>query len=148
MKFLVSFLITILASVHVMAEKDCPDYDYKELGWIIHNSSEFESILNDTQQKTVDGVLNSSMVEDIDGIMMTQNSSIEPFLYVKVNTWDVLSTSQDLMYGDIAIFSDLVHPENALEVRWFDGKNKHIVFNDRYMYCISTKQPHSANTIY
>lgn len=127
---------------------DCPDYDYKENGWIIHNSTEFDKILNDVRKLVADGINNSTLVRDLDSFMVTNNSKISPDLFMKVDTWDMTSTSQELMYGDIAILTDLFTPENALEVRWFDGKNKHLVFNDMHMYCISTKQPNASNTIF
>lgn len=142
------FLLMTLICVQSFATVDCPDYDYKENGWVIHNTSEFDQILLDVQSLVANGIDNSTIVEDIDGFLVTNNSQISPDLFMKVNTWDVLSTSQEVMYGDIAIFSDLLTPENALEVRWFDGKNKHIVYNDKYMLCISTKQPVAPNTIF
>ena len=126
----------------------CPDSDYKENGWIIHNSTEFDKILTDVRKLVADGLNNSTLVRDLDSYIVTNNSKISPDLFMKVDTWDMISTAQDVMYGDIAILTDLMTPDNALEVRWFDGKNKHLVFNSTLMHCISTLQPNALNTIF
>jgi len=148
MKMIIYLLSAALITSNAFADKDCADSDYQQNGWIIHNSSDFESIYKETLEKIAQGVSSATMVQDIEGVFMTFNSSIAPELYVKVSTWDILATKEDIMFGDIAIFTDQFNPERALEVRWFDGKDKHIVTNAKYMQCIITKQPSLPNTIF
>lgn len=153
MKRTLTKLITLTAvamifNFNAFAGTDCADNDYKTNGWIIHAPSEFNVRLQNVQATIEKGTKDSSIVEDIQGVLSTMNSSIAPELYVKVTTWDALATSEDVMYGDMAIFYDFFNPERVLEVRWFDGKTKHVVFNKNYMFCIVTKSPSAPNTIF
>ncbi len=128
--------------------QDCVNEDFQKNGWTIHSSSEFETIYKDIRKKTTEGVADKTMVQDIEAMFMTPNSFITPDYYVRATTWDVLATSNDVMYGDIAIFVDHFKPETALEVRWFDGEKRHLVYNDKILSCAVTTRLPIANTIF
>lgn len=147
-KLILGSLIAFFSVAAHAQQIDCADSDFQMNGWVIHDSSEFDTLYKDVSKKVEEGIKNSTLTGDIEGQFMTSNSSIAPDLFVRVNTWDSSTTSQDVMYGDIAILVDHFNPERILEVRWFDGNKKHLVFNKTHMYCIATKQPPVSNTIF
>ena len=144
-----NLLLTVLLLVTTTAFATCDlDNEYENQGWIVHNSSEFEQHLNKVQSIIEFGTLSGEIVEDLDGIIVTRRTHSGSAIYMKTISWDNLITNQDTMFGDLAIFSDNFNPGKFMEVRWFDGNKRHIVYNDKVLNCISIIPPMAVNTIF
>jgi len=121
---------------------------YLDNDWIIHNPKHFNKILKKQSRLISTGLEDGSVEEDLNGTIRTYNAIGGRPVLMKVETFDSLNTDRDLMYGDFAVMVKHFSPEQSLEVRWFDGKQKHVVINSKYMSCISTSVPIAENTIF
>jgi hypothetical protein len=146
MKLLVLPLF-ILISLSVQANICDLNNSYSQRGWVLHDSSEFSEHLKRVQEVINEGLEDGLIEEDLNGVIATNRTIDGSRIYVKTISWDDLKTERDLMYGDMAIFRDHFNTANILEVRWFDGSKKHVVYNDEFLNCISIIPPYAENSI-
>ena len=66
---------------------------------------------------------------------------------VKYEAYDRLSTPRNTMYGDIVFITDS-ESGDLLELRWFDGQKKHVVFNDKLQRGVTELIPPVKNSLY
>jgi uncharacterized protein (UPF0218 family) len=66
---------------------------------------------------------------------------------VQLDSFDRLSTPQPVMYGDVVMVTDLKTGITS-EVRWFDGKTKHVAYNSKFQKCAMDMIPLPTNALF
>lgn len=145
MKKIALFLILIM-NFNLNASECHLGQVYEQSGWTVHHSSEFYSYFSTYHRIIEDGVSAGIFVKDQTGHMMTNATLDNTDLLMKVQTWDDLTTHRSIMFGDFAIFTSQVL-NDPLEIRWFDGQKRHVVFNPSILNCISVIPPYAMNSI-
>jgi hypothetical protein len=141
------FPFLFLLCLCVQAEICDLNNSYIQRGWVIHESSEFSHHLSRVQELIESGLGDGSFEEDLNGVLSTNRTIDGSRIYVRTISWDNLDTDRAIMYGDVAIFTDHFSQGHYLEVRWFDGTRKHVVYNNQYLSCISIIPSFADNTI-
>jgi hypothetical protein len=134
--------IFAVLSINCAAFAACTsDQALAEAGWVIHGTHEFQRIQSQLQ---VDLNKNAAdFVNDMSSNMMSEASQ-RP---IQVNSYDRLSTPQEIMYGDILMIVDLDSGRNS-ELRWFDGQSKHVVYNSEFQSCATNFIPMASNALF
>lgn len=130
------------------ASNNCSmSHSYKSKGWRVHDSSEFLKIEKNVLQRLKEGLEKKSIVYDLSGLIITnQTPSGEPAV-LSATMYDDLMTATDQMYGDIALLEIQNQPGVIVEIRWYEDGLKQIVFNSRFLTCISEAPPFAENSV-
>lgn len=110
-------------------------------GWVIHSSSDFMPISQQVLAKYLER--KTDYVYDTGGFIY----SFEVARIIKFESYDRLATPHDEMYGDIVL---ITVPESGelIELRWYDGQTKHVVFDDEYQCCVTNLIPLVENSLF
>jgi hypothetical protein len=110
-------------------------------GWMVHEPKDFVPITQKVGFLSAEG--KADYVYDTGGFFY---SSVAGRI-VKYEAFDKLATPQNKMYGDIVFITD---PESGdlLELRWFDGDMKHVVFNNKLLRGVTELIPPVTNSLY
>ena len=141
-------IINASASDRLSIEK-CDNYQaYNDSGWVVHTPDSFQSVFENLNKKIELGLENGEIIRDLRGTTRTFNTYGGSPVLMAVETFDSLDTAYEIMYGDYAIMRNHFRKSEVLEVRWFDGVNKNVAINKKYMSCVSTNPPMAFNTIF
>jgi hypothetical protein len=130
---------------------------FEQKGWIIHDSEQFDAIVKDKIQELKSSVESGKTVFDMQGVYENKFSYVY-FELFKTEAWISTPVDYVLRRGDF-VFTTVAASEgyggqdgnkvgDYVEVRWFDGNDKHIVSNLNLESCISTKPPLAMNTLF
>lgn len=142
-----SSLITLIAltsaSSIALAEKiECVSNQALErAGWVVHAESQLSTHVKHAQSDMLHNA--EDFIHDMSSRMMS-HASHRP---VQIDSYDRLSTPQDVMYGDILVVTDL-KTNRVSELRWFDGKIKHVVYNSEFQECAMPMIPLAYNALF
>lgn len=121
---------------------------YTQKGWRVHDVAEFDKYLNFYTFYIKQGINSGQIVQDLTGNMVTNNTLDRRDMLMRVVSWDNLLSDKALMYGDYVIFKSQSEEQLFLELRWFDGVIRHIVYNGNVLACVSIIPPTATNTIF
>lgn len=144
-----SILILLFSTFSVStAFSNCPTYNsYLNSGWTIHDPSGFKKIEKSIVSIVYKGRQNGDLIFDMSGPIKARHTSDGGPLILLAKSWDDMKTEKDLMFGDYAILR-IANDENEIaELRWFDGKNRNIVFNPKFLSCFSENAPFASNSV-
>lgn len=132
----------ILSFLTVQASAECrSDQQLNNAGWVIHSSHQFKSLSQKiAAQFEAQG---NDYIFDVESNFFSSVAS----KMARMQSFDRVSTPQNIMYGDIVFIRD-VHSENLIELRWFDGKSKHVVFDGSQQTCVTNLMPYAVNALF
>ena len=143
---LLSFLFFF---VNGNASDKCPhEKVFCDHGWVIHNGKEFAQILAEKLDEFIPEMGKDLVLDDAERYM--SHYSHDSYLIMWIVIFDRVSTHKDEMWGDVAFIKTGPHSDDYAEVRWYDPatRQKHIVCNPEYAFCLTTKVPLAYNTIF
>ncbi len=120
---------------------------YLSQGWLVHSPAEFKQIESQVTARLRAGLDNGSIVDDISGPIRTSNTLDGQEIGLEAYMFDDLGTDRDLMYGDIALIEYPEKNNQRVEIRWFDGHSRHIVFDESVLTCFSDIPPYVDNSV-
>jgi hypothetical protein len=121
------------------AEADCEtDGTFAEAGWTVHQTKEFETALEEALQR----------IDDEEGLdyvskMPVYNEELDRFLVLVA--FDQEATAADQMIDDLVLYVDEA-TRAIYEVRWFDGKQRHIAYAN--LSCANAPVPMAYNSMW
>jgi hypothetical protein len=134
------FLVIFISSPFVFSKSNCvSDNHLVALGFVKHDSNEFEGIYKSIKSRLLDPKEN--IVYDF----ATRDFNPQLNIWQAITSWDDHDTYDLLMYGDILLITTFDTKE-PLEVRWFDGVNKHFVY--QRLTCANDYIPDATNTLF
>ncbi len=142
----VVFLVTVLvlvSSIPCRAEEDSSTTAGYLIvqGWEVHESRNFASV---SQRVLADCAEEKDQyVYDTGGFLFSRAAG----RIVRYDVYDRLTTPHREMYGDIVFLTD---PENGelLELRWFDGEKRHLIFNGERQKRVTGLVPIVINSLF
>lgn len=120
---------------------------YMNHGWVIHNPADFKSIEKTVTQRIQTGLESGTIIVDTSGMIGTDSTVEGNAIALMGYMFDDLTTSQDTMYGDLALIEWPERNNVRAEIRWFDGKNRNIVFNPDILTCFTESPPFVDNSV-
>jgi len=127
-----------------IAAKICQtDEALRSLGWVVH-----ENNFDKWDKKTYKWLRTEwdQFERDGDPSRMVIYSSIARMM-LRLHSFDHIATGDDVMIGDMVFFEGAMSPV-PVEVRWFDGKDKHVAYNQEYTPCATNIIPLAENSLY
>lgn len=124
------------------------EQSFKADGWIVHSSDQFHQMEIELNKRLELGLNNHSLVYDMSGSVWTRDTVDHQEIELHVTVFDDLNTSRDLMYGDLAIVENAENNNQRVELRWFDGKKRHIIFNKEILTCFADGPPIVENSVF
>lgn len=143
-KFLLGLLFLSLSSLASLCEYTG---SYQSTGWKIHDPSTFEVYSKMVKDSIKKGLDDKSVIFDISGPIPTENTVDGQSILLDAMMFDNLKTPQDEMYGDFAILEIVNDTRDLVEVRWYDGDKRNIVFNPKFLNCMSESAPYVDNAV-
>lgn len=142
---LVSFFS--LSTIAKDAAKCANEEGYINSGWKIHSASKFSSLYNSLKKKLDKGISQGDFILDMSGPIMNRNTTDHSPRLLRATSWDDLRTNQMEMFGDVAIYTDIFNENIIAEIRWYDGKNRNLVLNPKFLNCMTDSAPYADNSI-
>lgn len=118
MKGIVLFFTLGLASFVNATEVCQKEISLKQLGWVIHEESEFTEVYSRLETRRME----PDMIDDLD--LDFDSDTLEKTVHFR--SWDSLTTYDLEMYGDLVYYSDL-ETKKVFEIRWYESGTKHMV---------------------
>jgi len=134
--------IFVLFDISLADENNCAtDCALLDKGWAVHSSKKFSLISREIIIKFRKN--RNNYVHDTDGYISSPHSK-KTFKYV---TYDNEETPQLEMYGDIFFLTD---PETGqlIELRWYDGRKRHVIYNCECQSCAFDIVPMVKNCLF
>lgn len=134
------FIVVFIVSPSVFSKTYCvSDNHLIASGFVKHESNEFQEIFESIKRRLLDPK------ENIVFDFMTRDFNPELRDWQSITSWDDNNTEDLIMFGDILLISRMDTKE-ALEIRWFDGTNKHFVYQG--LDCANHYIPEAINTLF
>lgn len=144
---LIKIIVAIAISSITMAQ-DCKySQSYADSGWKIHPAQTFNEHAKNVLNLIKNGLENGSVVFDISGPILTDQTINSSELLLDAMMFDNLQTPQDQMYGDYAILETTDSSRQLVEVRWYDGVQRNIAINPNFLKCQSEGAPYVDNSV-
>ena len=148
MKKLISILFVSMFSFAAQAQLDCEHAEsFIQSGWQVHDSSSFSAKAKMVKKLVEKGMRDGSVIEDLSGPIRTSQTVTNLRVLLKAETFDDLNTAQNEMFGDYGIMTLDDGSNTVVEVRWYDGVKRHVVFNGKYMRCMMSSAPLADNSV-
>lgn len=150
MKFYFMFIMALLYSQFGYSNNSfCHlENSYLNADWNIHNASEFKDLSKQIIQELNEGLHSGQYIFDLSGEIITTNTVDQKEIPLVAIMWDNLKTDTFIMFGDIAIlYAELNQQKIPVEIRWFDGQQRNIVYNPEILTCFSEEPPHAINSV-
>ena len=146
MKKTILFLVIVMVlvgSIHCWADENVKSTADALItrGWVVHESKDFVPVTRQAMTRYIAG--KADYVYDTGGFFFSPAAG----RIVKYEAYDRLATPRNTMYGDIVFITDSESGE-LLELRWFDGHMKHVVFNDTLQHGVTDLIPPVINSLY
>lgn len=141
------FLSLIFLSFTVFADDCTYTNSFSQSGWKIHDSKNFGKYANFVKTTIKNGLDDKSVVFDLSGPIMTRSTVDGLPILLDAMMFDNLKTPQDEMYGDYAFLEIVNDTRDLVEVRWYNGKERNIVFNPKFLKCMSEAAPYVDNAV-
>ena len=142
-------LSILLIVVNAYSSEECPNEQaFKKNGWIIHDANDFQHILAEKLHECRGEIGKDLILDDAESYL--SDFSYDYYLLMWIVILDRISTVKDEMWGDISFSKTGPYTGEYTEVRWYDPatKKKHIVYNPKHSFCLTTKVPLAYNTIF
>lgn len=120
---------------------------YLSTGWTIHDPSTFFTHANFVKNTIKTGLNDETVVFDISGPILTDDTVDGGEILLDAMMFDNLKTPNDEMFGDYAILESVGSTRELVEVRWYDGNTRNIVFNPKFIKCMSEAAPYVDNSV-
>lgn len=141
-------LLGVLISFATLAAQDCKySASFEAEGWTVHNPQSFDKIAGEVRALIAKGLEDNTVVFDTSGPILTDQSLGGEELLLDAMMFDNLETPRDEMFGDYAIIETVSQARNLVEVRWYNGRERNVVFNPRYLKCMSEGAPYALNSV-
>lgn len=140
-------LLSVFWSLCSFAQDCVYSKSFENTGWIIHNPQTFEQHSINVKNLIKNGLDDGSVVFDISGPILADQTIDGQELLLDAMMFDNLKTNRDDMYGDFAILEVANESRGLAEVRWYDGKQRNIVINPKFLKCFSEGAPYVDNSV-
>lgn len=135
-------LCSILLFSNTVFSQECPLNSHFELEkWNTHANEHFATIAKDILNQYEQN--KEHYVPDIEALFFSE----ELQTVVLIKSYDDIRTPQDKMFGDLVIMTLPVTDELA-EIRWYDGKTKHIIYDKQIRNCATEVIPNAVNSLF
>lgn len=140
-------LLSVFWSLCSFAQDCVYSKSFENTGWIIHDPQTFEQHSINVKNLIKNGLDDGSVVFDISGPILADQTIDGQELLLDAMMFDNLKTNRDDMYGDFAILEVANESRGLAEVRWYDGKQRNIVINPKFLKCFSEGAPYVDNSV-
>ena len=140
-------LLSVFWSLCSFAQDCVYSKSFENTGWIIHDPQTFEQHSINVKNLIKNGLDDGSVVFDISGPILADQTIDGQELLLDAMMFDNLKTNRDDMYGDFAILEVANESRSLAEVRWYDGKQRNIVINPKFLKCFSEGAPYVDNSV-
>ncbi|MBW1799891.1 MAG: hypothetical protein JRJ85_04095 [Deltaproteobacteria bacterium] len=142
-RILYLIVLVLMFSVRCWADEnvDSAANTLVKRGWVVHETKDFVRFSRQIMAQYVDS--KADYVYDTGGFFFSPTAG----RIVKYESYDRLATPRNKMYGDIVFITDTESSE-LIELRWFDGVIKHVIFNSAFQHGVTDLIPPVKNSLY